>query len=81
MRMRKCIIPSYNWCSLELPVVEEIPEIISSLLAAGVPVYTDDLEESTFKEQYQMLRSLYEWQVIGECSSFHIYRLHNKENN
>jgi hypothetical protein len=69
-------IPTKNWRSLGLPVMSESPEDLAFLLRAGTPVYTDDLGEHDFQEEYLALRSAFEWQTVGSCESFHIYRLH-----
>lgn len=72
-------LANQNWRPLGLPVVEENPQTLFSILQAGLPVYSDNLEESNFKEQYAALRSSFDWHDVGKCASFHIYRLHMKK--
>jgi hypothetical protein len=67
--------PNANWRDLGLPVASESPRALASFLRQGIPIYTDDIREETFEEEYRTLRSLFDWRTAGKCSSFRIYRL------
>jgi hypothetical protein len=68
--------PTNHWRDLGLPIAAENPRALADLLRQGSPLYTDDLGEQLFQEEYQQLRSAFDWRVVGSCASFHIYRLH-----
>jgi hypothetical protein len=71
--------PTNHWRDLGLPVAAENPRALAALLDQGHSVYTDDLGEQLFQEDYQQLRSVFDWEIVGSCASFHIYRLHLPE--
>jgi 4-amino-4-deoxy-L-arabinose transferase-like glycosyltransferase len=71
--------PTNHWRDLRLPVAAENPHALAALLQQGSPIYTDDLGEQLFQEEYQQLRSVFDWKIVGSCASFHIYRLYLPE--
>jgi hypothetical protein len=68
--------PADHWRDLGLPVAAETSHALASLLRQGNTIYTDDLREQIFPEEYQRLRSLFDWEIVGNCASFRLYRLH-----